>query len=154
MKDSESEQGQQKGGHQEGESSEAAENGHSHQEGTSPIEWVFAIISAVFTVGAIGFLIYDAISSQSTAPLIDIQVNAIRSAGDEYVVDFTAVNHGETAANLVIEGTLNSDTSTIESSSVTINYVPGEASRSGFLFFSHDPNDYDLVISPKGSERP
>jgi uncharacterized protein (TIGR02588 family) len=42
----------------------------------------------------------------------------------------------------------------IESSTSTIDYLPGESQRGGGLFFEHDPQTLRLVLRPLGYEEP
>jgi uncharacterized protein (TIGR02588 family) len=47
-----------------------------------------------------------------------------------------------------------SDTGTVESSEVTIDYVPGEATRRAGIYFSRDPRLHRLEIRAKGYDIP
>ncbi len=123
--------------------------------GTSPWEWVVAALSGVLVLGAIGFMLQEALSEPSSPPRIEIAVDTIIATRNGYVVEFRATNRGTTtAAGLTVEGELKSATGSVEKSEVTVQYVPAEASRQGGLFFSHDPQRYQLEIRPKGYARP
>ncbi|HEY0673818.1 MAG TPA: hypothetical protein VGD27_16185, partial [Longimicrobiales bacterium] len=75
--------------------------------------------------------------------------------GSGYVVEIAIRNVGETtAADLTIEGELLQDTVAVETSTLTIPYVPEQAVREAGLFFRHNPNDYKLEIRPMGYDRP
>ena len=123
--------------------------------GTSPWEWVVAALSAVLVLGAIGFMLHEALSEPSSPPSIEIAVDTIIATRNGYIVEFRATNRGTTtAAGMTVEGELRSDTGSVEKSEVTVQYVPAEASRQGGLFFSRDPQRYQLEIRPKGYARP
>lgn len=125
------------------------------EERTSVWEWIVAAISTVIVLGAIGFMLYEALSEPASPPKITIQVDSIVTTSSGYIVEFTAENRGQTTAQgLQIEGQLKSDTGTVQTSSVTIDYVPQEARRAGGLFFSEDPRRYRLELQPKGYDRP
>ena len=123
--------------------------------GTSPWEWVVAALSAVLVLGAVGFMLNEALREPETPPKIEIAVDTIIAIGTGYVVEFSAKNRGTTtAAGLTVEGELKSDAGIVAKSEVTIDYVPAEATRQGGLFFSRDPRRYQLQIRPKGYARP
>lgn len=122
--------------------------------GTSPLEWVVAGVSALVVLGTAGFLVREA-TGPSSPPLITVQVDTVVRAGQGWLVEFQARNSGHsTAAGLVIEGELTSDTGAVEKSEMIIDYVPARGKRQGGLFFSHDPRQNRLDIRPKGYERP
>ena len=125
------------------------------KEKTSVWEWVVAAISTVLVLGAIGFMLYEALSEPASPPKITVQVDTIITTPTGYIVEFTAQNRGQTTAQgLQIEGELKSDTGTVQTSSVTLDYVPQEASSQGGIFFSKDPRNYRLELRPKGYDRP
>ena len=123
--------------------------------GTSPIEWVVAAASALLVLGAVGYLLYEALAEPPTPPAVEVTVEAVRAVGDGYLVEFEAQNRGRTtAAGLVVEGTLRRGAETVETASVTLDYVPAEGSRRGGLYFTEDPRAYALALRPTGYGRP
>lgn len=121
----------------------------------SPWEWAFAVISAIVVLGAIGALLYEAFAEPATPPRIEIMVDTILDTGTGYTVQFRAHNRGNTtAAGLVVEGELTSDTGSVETSSVTIPYVPPRAMREAGLIFAHDPRQFTLELQAKGYDLP
>lgn len=130
-------------------------SGGQGKQKTSAWEWVVAALSAVLVLGSMGFLLWEALTERASPPAITVQVDSIVNTGSGYVVEFRAHNRGQTTgAGVVIEGELLADTGSVETSSVTLDYVPSESSRGGGLFFSHDPARYRLRIRPKGYDRP
>lgn len=124
------------------------------RRGTSPLEWVVAGVSALIVLGTAGFLVREA-SSPPSPPRITVEVDSVVRAGQAWLVEFQARNSGHsTAAGLVIEGELMSDTGTVEKSVVTIDYVPARGKSKGGLFFTHDPRQNRLELRPKGYSRP
>ena len=118
-------------------------------------EWIAAAASLLLVLGAIGFLLFDARNSPRSAPSIRIAIDSIITAGDGLLVEFHARNAGTTtAAGVRVEGRLSSDSGVVETSEVTLDYVPGESARSAGLFFSLDPREHRLDIRPTGYERP
>jgi uncharacterized protein (TIGR02588 family) len=55
---------------------------------------------------------------------------------------------------LLVEGVLKDGAEIIETSEVTIDYVPAGSQRQAGLFFIRDPQQYELQLSAKGYEQP
>ena len=125
------------------------------RQGVSPWEWVAAAIGSGLVIGAIGILGYEALGIPATPPAIEIRVDSVLQVGGGYLVEFHARNTGTTtAAGVVVEGELTTPEGTVETSGMTIDYVPARASRGGGLYFSHDPRRHRLEIRPKGYDLP
>lgn len=130
-------------------------SGSGKRDRTSPLEWVVAGISTLLVLGAVTFLLYGALGSPETPPLITLEVESVLPVGGSYLLEFRAHNRGgETAAGLVVEGEIRSDTGVVEKSQVTVDYVPARGSRKGGLFFTRDPRAGRLEIRPLGYSRP
>lgn len=123
---------------------------------TPLLEWIAAGVGLMFLSGLLGVIGYDALSGSSgEMPAIAIQTKGVSKAGSGYVVAFSAVNSGGgTAAALEIEGQLLDGEKIIETSSATIDYVPGHGSADGGLFFSHDPRTLEVSARPLGFQDP
>lgn len=86
-------------------------------------------------------------------PAIEVQVRRIVPAGSGFVVEFEAHNRSSgTAAAVEIEGVLGGTAG--ETSSATLDYVAGEGSTAGGLFFTHDPRHYPLKLRALGFQTP
>lgn len=132
-----------------------AGEGRRTRGSTSPWEWVAAGISLLLVLGAIGFMAYEAIGAPDGPPRIHVEVDSVVAGGDSYLVEVRIRNSGpSTAADLVVEGQLHADTGVVETSEVTIQFVPGGATRRAGLFFRLDPRLYRMEIRPKGFDRP
>ena len=124
-------------------------------KGTSAWEWAVAAVGALLVLSVVGLMLYEALTEPSTPPQIEVSVDTIVQNEYGYVVQFQARNHGQiTAAGLVVEGELKSDTGTVEKAQVTIDYVPSESRRKGGLLFTHDPRRYTVSVSAKGYDVP
>lgn len=100
-------------------------------------------------------MLYEAIASPQTPPIIEVLVDSIVDTEHGPVVQIRVRNHGQrTAAGLHLEGQLRSDTGTVETSQVTIDYVPAQGSRRGGLLFTHDPRRFALEIRATGYDQP
>lgn len=142
-------------GESQGKQDGSGEPGREKQQ-PSRAEWVVGIVCAIVVLAAVGYLFYEALSGPSTPPMITVRVEQVvpmRSGG--YVVEIRARNEGSsTASSLHVEGTLMRDTTTVEKSSATINFVPAETEREAGLFFTKDPRKYRLEVRPTGFDRP
>lgn len=142
-------------GSEETQGQEERKQGSRRRQPTSQWEWVAAGISTLLVLGAVGFMGYEALVGPSGPPRLRIEVDSIMAAQGGYLVEFRVHNSGPaTAAALLVKGELHADTGTVETSEVTIQFVPGEAARRAGLYFSHDPRLYRLEIRPKGYDRP
>ncbi len=119
-------------------------------------EWVTAAAGALLVLGAIGFMGYEAVTSrQDEIPRISVSLDTIAPYGAGYLVGIIAANQGgETAASVLIEGELRSDTGAVEKSETTIDYVPAHSRRKGGLLFTKDPRRFQLELRPLGYDRP
>lgn len=136
-------------------SADSGGSGKRAQSGTSPAEWAVAAASSMLVLGAMGYMLFEALTDSSTPPAIVVEAGSVTRIPSGYVVQFRARNHGQqTAQELRVEGTLRGDSGTVETASATIDFVPAEAVREGGLFFSADPRRYQLTIEPKGYSKP
>lgn len=138
------------GGGREG---EARDDGES---GASVWEWVVAAIGAVVVLGALGIVLYEGISQPETPPQIEVTVDTVFESGaGTFAVEMTVRNRGRTtAAGLMVEGELRSDTGVVETAQATLDYVPGESRRRAGLIFSHDPSRFALEVRALGYDIP
>jgi uncharacterized protein (TIGR02588 family) len=123
--------------------------------GTSPWEWAVAALSALLVLGAIVHLGYEIFTEPATPPQIVIRIDSVMPSGEGYVVEFSAVNHGQTtAAALGVRGELRDSAAEPETSETTIDYVPAEGERRAGLYFTRDPRTARLKIRPLGYDLP
>jgi uncharacterized protein (TIGR02588 family) len=126
-----------------------------HPGESSPLEWVTAAIGILLVSGVIGFLLYRGATKGDTPPTIKIQIESVKPTGESYLVNFRAINTGDTtAAAVTIEGELKNGEKSEETSDISLTYVPAHSERRGGLIFTKNPNDYQLQIRAKGYEQP
>ena len=119
------------------------------------LEWVVAIIGLMIVTGAISYLVYQGLTEKKTPPQILLKVDSITITGTNYLVQVKAINQGgETVKELMIEGTLKSKGSMIETSTITFDYVPAKSERMGGLIFTDDPRTLTLQLRALGYEQP
>ena len=123
---------------------------------TPPLEWLAAGVGLLLLVLLVGMVGREAINGKSAdLPAIEVAVQRIEPAASGYVVAFEARNQRDgTAAAVTIEGVLKAGGAEIETSSATIDYVPGKGTTKGGLFFSKDPRSAELEIRALGFQTP
>lgn len=122
---------------------------------TSRWEWIVTVISTLLVVGAVGYVLYRAVSEPTTPPEIVVTIEDIHPRANGYLVEFWAYNRGgRTAKDLAIEGRLVSDTGVVATRSTSLTFVPGESKRRGGLFFPVDPRRYRIEMYPVGYDVP
>ncbi|MGI9036029.1 MAG: TIGR02588 family protein [Pyrinomonadaceae bacterium] len=137
----------------ENKSNETGEN--DKEQKTSLLEWIAAGIGLVLVVGAIGFMLYQAIISKSAPPEIKITVISVAAVETGYLVIFEAENTGEeTASNVAIKGEIKNGNESVEKSDVTLDYVPSHSKRKGGLYFSKNPQQFNLEIRAAAYAQP
>ena len=131
-------------------------NGENDGEQKTPLlEWVAAGIGLILVVGAIGFMLYQAITSTSAPPVIQLTTKSVAVVETGYLVVFEAENTGEeTASNVAIEGEIKNGKESVEKSSITIDYIPSHSKQKGGLYFSKNPQQFDLAIRAAGYTKP
>lgn len=124
-------------------------------EATSPWEWAVAALGVVLITTAIGYMAYSALTTRAELPSVFVIAESIAPSGEGYVVTIKATNRGEsTAAALTIQGTLMQEGSPVESSEITMDYLPRMSDRKAGLFFTRDPSQYRIDLHPKGYTDP
>ena len=122
---------------------------------TSTAEWIVAAGSAALVLGVLGFLVYDGVRHPATPPDVTIEVDSIQAAGPGYLVLFRARNRGRsTAAEVMVEGELQADSGSVETSETTMDYVPAGGQQRGGLYFAHDPRRLQLRLRAHGFREP
>jgi len=119
------------------------------------LEWIVSLLGLVLVIGTSGMMIYYAFYQQGTPPRLWAAGHGVTLIGDRYLPEFTVYNDGGASAAMVnVAGRLRRDENTLESASVTFDYVPAHSSASGGMYFTRDPRthqfrlDADAYIEP------
>jgi uncharacterized protein (TIGR02588 family) len=100
-------------------------------------------------------LSYEALTSETSPPDITVQMESVQAVTGGYVVTLRITNSGTaTAAAVRVEGVLKRAMAVIETSEMTIDYVPARSERSGGLFFQNDPQQFQLEFRALGYQAP
>jgi len=120
------------------------------------LEWIAAGIGLLLTVAMLVGIGREAITGDThELPAIDVTASRIVPTGSGFVVEIVATNRsGGTGAVVEIEGELKSGETSVETSSLTFDYVPGHAERRGGLFFREDPRRHQLELRALGFQTP
>jgi uncharacterized protein (TIGR02588 family) len=119
------------------------------------MEWIAAFLGLACVSATLAFMTYQGITRGSSPPDVSVQAEAVVQVGDGYVVKIRAVNRGDTtAADVKVEGRLESASDVAETSEMTFQYLPPNSERKGGLFFAKDPRRFTVKLRPKGYETP
>lgn len=125
----------------------------SQQERDRPplYEWVVAALGLFVVLCTLGLLTYEVIAGDTSVPDPLVRVTGVQEVRGGYLAQVEAFNRGgDTAAGLTIAGTLKQNGQDIETSEVTLDYLPGQSLREAGLFFSEDPRRYRLELRALG----
>lgn len=119
-----------------------------------PLEWAVAGVGLALVLGTAVFLGSQAYADRSP-PDISLRVDSVVQLRTGYLVRVEAVNVGGTTADAVIvEGVLASASGVAERSEMSYQYLPPNSPRTGGLFFTRDPRQFQLTLRPMGYEAP
>lgn len=120
------------------------------------LEWIAAGLGLVLTLGILAVIGREAISGEAAQPpAIEVHARTLVPASTGYLVEIAVLNRsGATAAEVQVEGALRAGETIVETSGVTLDYVPGHATRRGGLFFTRDPRRHRLELRALGYQEP
>ena len=120
-----------------------------------PIEWIVGGVCGVLVLAMIGYILYEAIRVTSSLPELSVMADNVKPTGGGFRVEFRAINDGDaTAASVKVEGQLMSGDRIVETSDVTLDYVPLHSEQKGGLIFRNDPRQHRLEVQVKGYMEP
>lgn len=121
------------------------------------LEWMVFGVSLALVAGVFGFLVYDAVKLEKTAPDLEVRLGAPVARAQEFVVPVAVTNRGDqTAEGVQIEVTLESgaDGGEPERGQFGIAFIPRRATREGWVVFRTDPRGARLTPRVLGYEKP
>lgn len=124
---------------------------------TSVLEWIAASAGALAAVVLLGLIGWEAATgSNGGPPEIVIERQQVTPTRGGFVVELTVRNLGDaTAAELGVEGALmDAGGAELETSSATLDYLPGHARRRVGLLFTRDPRAHRLEARATGYREP
>lgn len=120
--------------------------------GTTRGEWVLGIAGALLALAVCGLLAFQAITRDGE-PALQLEVTGWQQGPGGYAVSVQVTNSGgRTAEAVEVSGEVIRGGTTVETGSVTIDYVPADSRRTATLVFSEDPEGpgADLQVSLDG----
>jgi uncharacterized protein (TIGR02588 family) len=119
------------------------------------LEWSVFAASALLIAGAVGSLVYEAVQSKDSPPLLRITTGSATEAAGAYRIPVEVVNEGDiTAEQALIEVTLESGGEEVERAELTIAFIPRQSKREGWVTFRRNPKCCEVVARAAGFEKP
>ncbi|MEZ4521936.1 MAG: hypothetical protein R3A46_09895 [Thermomicrobiales bacterium] len=110
------------------------------------LEWSVFSISTVLLIVILGYLGYDAFTSEGDPAEIEVQLGTPEPHEGYYAVPVRFSNSGgQSVEDVEVDITLMQDGQEIETASVTAPVLPRQSSRKGWVVFSSNPDDADTI---------
>lgn len=104
------------------------------------LEWLVFGVGALLVSTTVGYLAYDALTVAPSAPSLEVRLGDPVPAPGGFSVRVAVRNLGTKAASTVVVRVENHRSDGVtESAELTLDMLPGEASREGVVVFSGDP---------------
>lgn len=119
------------------------------------VEWLTGLAATTIVASMIGWMIFEAMTSEDRPPELAVQILAIAPQPSGWRVMIEVRNSGDQAAAAVeIKATLLDGPELVEEAGMTFDYVAaGSASRGGLLFVNN-PSLHQLQVVPSGFTEP
>jgi len=131
------------------------ERGAAPGKRTPWLEWLAAGVGLLLVLVVFGSIGWQALGDATSPPDVVVETTGVARTGSGYRVMFRARNRGGAAAAQVrIDGILSGGDQMPETSSVILDYIPGQSAREGGLFFSRDPQAGVLAVRAAGFAKP
>ena len=128
-----------------------------HRERHDPhwIEWLTGIVSAVLIAGLLGWVGWEAVTREATAPDLSVAILVTEQSAAGHRIAFDVYNSGTTtAAAVTVVGRLMEGERVIEENHVIFDYVAAESKSTGAILFRNDPAGRTVDIRPAGYTDP
>ena len=131
------------------------ERGGAESPAKRRLEALASLIGAALAIATLGIIVRDGIREEGRPALVTLRTEAVHPHEGGYVVEVVATNEGDdTAADLLVEGSLMQGDQAVETSEATFDYVPSRSERRGGLVFSQNPQQFQLKLQAKGFIEP
>ena len=120
-----------------------------------PLEWAAAAVGLAVALALLAIIGREAVAGNDhPLPVLTASVERVASTAAGHVVEFRVRNLSEqTAAAVQVEGTVTSGGEE-QTSSASVDYVPGRSNAEGGLIFAADPRRGKLELRVTGYEIP
>lgn len=110
------------------------------------LEWLVFAIGLALIVPIVAYLAYDAATLGHEPPVVEVQVGAAEARGNVYMIPVTLENLGDrTAESVVVEISLLEGDEELETAELTVDFLPRQSTRSGWVTFTIDPETVDDI---------
>ena len=135
-------------------SSRSDSSGNTQEAQAIPtLEWIMGGMGFFIIAGVLGFLLYTGINEDHPLPDVKLSVDSVLRIRNGYLVRVTATNEGGmTAGGVIVEGELRQGAEAVERSEAVIPFLPSHSKKRAGLFFTRDPNQFELKLRPLGYE--
>ena len=131
-----------------------AKNGKPHDV-TPVLEWILGAIGALLFLAAIAYLTIEGLRGEDRPAQIIFTVDEVLPAGNGFLVRYSAHNQGtQTLAELHLKAEIVAGTTVMDEAQSTLDFLPGQSSRSGGFYLREDPSRYRLEIRAEGFRKP
>ena len=127
--------------------SKSEDDQEGYSQPISAMEWIVSALGAILVCVMIGSTLYQGVRSTSPYPEVSVEVEHVENLAAGYHVVFNAQNTGDaTAAQVTIQGQLIRDGLSIETVSVTLDFVPAQSEARGGMLFENNAGELELKI--------
>lgn len=118
-------------------------------------EWVAAGVGLALLLASMGFLLVDHWRGDDAPPSPQVTLVDVQPQAGQYLVHVRVANRaGGAAAALRVEGELRRGGTVVERSDLELDYLPGQSTREGGMFFREDPRTLQLVLQARSYQAP
>lgn len=122
---------------------------------TPLLEWVLGVVGMLLLAAMVTFLVFQGLKDEGTPGAVRLVSESIVAVDDGYLVKVGVHNLGaQTLADLNLKVRLLERETEVESAQLTIDYLPGHATRKAGAFLRHDPSRYRLELVAEGYQEP
>lgn len=119
------------------------------------LEWIVFAAGLILVFGTIGYLIYAGASRGNDPPSIEVRLGKPEQRQFNFAVPVTVINHGdETAEGVRVEVVMETGGEEKARGELDVAFLPGHATREGWVTFDQDPGTSQLKARVLGYQRP
>jgi uncharacterized protein (TIGR02588 family) len=131
-----------------------AKNTKTHDV-TPMLEWILGAVGALLFLAGLAYLTIEGLRGEDRPAEITFTVDEVLPAGDGFLVRYSAHNRGtQTLAHMHLKAEIVAGTTVMDEAQSTLDFLPGQSSRSGGFYLREDPRRYRLEIRAEGYQEP
>jgi uncharacterized protein (TIGR02588 family) len=124
-------------------------------DATPLLEWILGTIGALLFLAGVAYLTIEGLRGEDRPAEITFTVDEVLRAGDGFLVRYSAHNQGtQTLAEVHLKAEIVAGTTVMDEAQSTLDFLPGQSSRSGGFYLKEDPNRYRLELRVEGYQEP